>query len=168
MITIRHQGAIGRRHSNIYRMATRIGAEDRWLVGVGLVPLRIPCHLCSSRWDLNRVAAGGSARLCSSGRWEWCQGLYRHIAEALSGGKWREGEVVPLSQRAAVMTSEPRPPNPTPFQPPALLLFTHILLPWQQWPFTPLPRLLHLLSIKWTGTFSPTHLYMCVCVYTHI
>lgn len=77
-----------------------------------------------------------------------------------SGGKWREEEVVPLSKKAAVMTSEPCPllgsPTPNPSPVPSPLAFTHTLLPWQRWPFTPLLRLLHLLSIKWTGAFSPT------------
>lgn len=67
------RGAIGHLCSNIiYRMATRAGAEDRWVVGVGRVSL---CH-CGPPATIvaaDEVWTGrllkGSVWLCSRGRW---------------------------------------------------------------------------------------------------
>lgn len=59
------------------------------------------------------MAAQGSVWLCGSGRWGGVK-VYTVTSQKLppSASIRREREVVPLSKKAAVMTSEPCPPSP--------------------------------------------------------
>lgn len=114
-------------------------------------------------WCLNGAAAEGSVSLCGGRSFWWVMSssivasrrrrANISIHQEESGGK---GEVAPLSKKNCsndpwtLLDSQACSPCPTPWPP---FAFTHTLLSWQQWPFTPLPRLLHLLSIKWTAAF---------------
>lgn len=171
--------------SHIYTMATRSGAEDRWVVGVGR-PACATADPLPPLWQQMRMEQGGCQGV-SVTLWQrpfgWCQGLYHHITEApyisihqeASGGKGKwslclkscSNDLWTLPPSSFLSPLTPNPiPAPSPFA------FTHTLLSWQQWPFTPLPRLLHLLSIKWTGAFSPpsvihTHTFIYIFIQTH-
>lgn len=142
----------------IYRMATRAGAEDGWMVGVGqaVCATTDPLPPLKEQMRFGQGGAEGSVWLCSDGRWDGVN-IYTVTSQNLpipaSIRRQVEGKGSgPLSKKAAVMTSEPWPPLPSAqfFNP-------------ESHPQPPI--LLHLLihSCHDNSDLSPACLGSCIC-----
>lgn len=168
-----HQGAVGHHCSDIiYRMATRTGVEDRWAVGVrqlfcDLADPPPSCHLSDGRWGLNGAAAVGSEWLLFFG----ALGVVsrstpsNHRSPPTSASIRRKVEVVPLSKKSCsndLWTLTSHLP-PFPFEPPSSLSLYSYTVAMTTMTLHPFAWALHLLSIKWTGTFPLSHLF----IHTH-